>query len=60
MGNLGLNTLVDAVDVAEQTLWEESLLELLTELLVISDDSDVLRGLSVPTFPGVSGVEDTS
>ena len=40
MGNLGLNTLIDAADVAEQTLWGESpsLLGLLSELLVLGDD----------------------
>ena len=44
MGNLGLNTLVDVVDVVKQVLQGESLLllDVLSELLVVSDDSDVL------------------
>ena len=39
MGNLGLSIWVDAV---EQALWGESLLESLSELLDIGDDSDML------------------
>ena len=44
MGNFGLNTLVDVVDVVEQVLQGKSLLllDVLSELLVVSDDSDVL------------------
>ena len=44
IGNLGLNTLVDAVYVAQQVLQGEllSLLDLLSESLVVRDDSDVL------------------
>ena len=59
IGNLGLNTWVDAVDDVEQALWGKSLLDSLSELLDVRDNSVVLLGLPAPIFSGMLDVEGT-
>ena len=59
MGNLGLKTLVEVGDAAEQVLWGEglSLFDLLSESLDAVDYSDVLGGLSMLILSSMLGVE---
>ena len=60
MGNLTHSTCVNADETVKQVLQGEllSLLDSLSELFVVSADSRVLWGLSMPIISGVAGVGD--
>ena len=59
IGNLGHNTLVDAVDAAEQVQWGGSmlLLDLCQSSWLLLMTQDVLRSLPVLIFSSMSGLE---